>query len=95
MTRRWPYDVNLLTLVKTGPRNSLCPQTAELFLEEEVTAITAADALWRHTCRFTAPLELINDFGSQFVNDLLTHFHQDTGIKHHTTIPCMWQHFLH
>ena len=40
-----------------------------------------------HTCRFTAPLELVTDFGSQFVNDLLTHFHQETGIKHHTTTP--------
>ena len=49
--------------------------------------MAAADALWRHTCRFTAPLELVTDFGSQFVNDLLTHFHQETGIKHHTTIP--------
>ena len=59
----------------------------ELFPKQEVTAMAAADALWRHTCRFTAPLELVTDFGSQFVNDLLTHFHQETGIKHHTTIP--------
>ena len=36
---------------------------------------------------FTAPLELVTDFGSQFVIDLLSHFHQETGIKHHTTIP--------
>ena len=28
----------------------------ELFLEQEVTAIAAADALWRHTCRFTASI---------------------------------------
>jgi hypothetical protein len=59
----------------------------ELFPKQEVTAISAADALWRHTCRFTAPLELVTDFGSQFVNDLLSHFHQETGIAHHTTIP--------
>ena len=26
----------------------------ELFPKQEVTAIAAADALWRHTCRFTA-----------------------------------------
>ena len=58
----------------------------ELFPKQEVTAIAAAAALWRHTCRFTAPLEQVTDFGSQFVNDLLTHFHQETGIKHHTTI---------
>ena len=59
----------------------------ELFPKQEVTAMAAADALWRHTCRFTAPLEQVTDFGSQFVNNLLTHFHQETGIKHHTTIP--------
>ena len=53
----------------------------------QVTAMAAADALWRHICRFTAPLELVTDFGSQFVNDLLTHLHQETGIKHHTTMP--------
>ena len=59
----------------------------ELFPKQEVAAMAAANALWRHTCRFTAPLELVTDFGSQFVYDLFTHFHQETGIKHHTTIP--------
>ena len=59
----------------------------ELFPKQEVTAMAAADALWRHTCRFTALFELVTDFGSQFVNDLLTHFHQEMDIKHHTTIP--------
>ena len=48
----------------------------ELLPKQEVTAIAAAVSLWRHTCRFTAPLELVADFGSQFVNDILTHFHQ-------------------
>ena len=57
----------------------------ELFPKQEVTAVAAADTLWRHTCRFTAPLELVTNFVSQFVNDLLTHFHQETGIKHHIT----------
>ena len=59
----------------------------ELFPKQEVSAIAAADALWRHTCRFTAPLEIVTDFGSQFMNQLLTHFNAETGIKHHTTIP--------
>ena len=59
----------------------------ELFPKQEVTAMAAADALWRHTCRFTASLELVTDFGSQFVNNLLTYFHQEAGIKHHRTIP--------
>ena len=59
----------------------------ELFPKQEVSAIAAADALWRHTCRFTAPLEIVTDFGSQFMTQLLTHFYAETGIKHHTTIP--------
>ena len=46
----------------------------ELFPKQEVSAIAAADALWRHTCRFTAPLEIVTDFGSQFMNQVLTHF---------------------
>ena len=48
-----------------------------------MSAIAAGDALWRHTCRFTAPLEIVTDFGSQFMN----HLNAETGIKHHTTIP--------
>ena len=60
----------------------------EFFPKQEVTTIAAADALlWRHPCRFTEPLEFITDFGSQFVNNLLAHFHQEMGITHHTTIP--------
>ena len=43
--------------------------------------MATADAQWRHTFQFTAPLELVTDFGSQFVNDFLTHFHQETGIN--------------
>ena len=57
----------------------------ELFPKQEVTAIAAADALWRHTCRFTEPLELVTDFGSHFVNDLLSHFYHEMGITHHST----------
>ena len=34
-----------------------------------------------------APIEFITDFGSQFVNDLLSHFHHEMGIAHHATIP--------
>jgi transposase InsO family protein len=59
----------------------------ELFAKQDVTALAAADALFRHCCRFTTPLELVTDFGSQFVNQLLSHFNEMTGIKHHTTIP--------
>ena len=39
----------------------------ELFHNQEVTEIAAADALWRKTCRFIAPLEIVTDFGSQFM----------------------------
>ena len=58
----------------------------ELFPKQEVSAISAANALWRHTCRFTASLEIETNFGSQFMNQLLTQFNAETGIKH-TTIP--------
>jgi len=43
--------------------------------------------LWRHSCRFTALLEIVTYFGSQFVNQMLTHFHEITEVKHHMTIP--------
>ena len=32
-------------------------------------------------------LEIVSDYGSQFVNQMLAHFHDITGIKHHMTIP--------
>ena len=54
----------------------------ELFPEQEVTAIVAAIVLSRHTCRFTAPIEIVTDFGSQFMNQLLTYFNAESGIKH-------------
>ena len=59
----------------------------ELFPKHDISAIAVAAALWRHTCRFTAPLENVTDYGSQFVNQMLAHFHDITGIKHHMTIP--------
>ena len=80
----WPSDVSIkyiIMIIDTFTRY------VEIFSEQEVTEIAAADALWRHTCRFIALLELVTDFGSQFVKDLLLHFHQETGIKHHTMIP--------
>jgi len=46
----------------------------ELFPKHDVSAMAAADALWRHTCRFTAPLQIVTDYGSQFMNQMLTHF---------------------
>jgi len=59
----------------------------ELFPEQEVSAMAAANALWRQTCRFTAPLDIVTDYGSQFVNQMLAHFHELTGVRHHMTIP--------
>ena len=44
----------------------------ELFPKQEETVVAAADALWGHTSRFTAPLDIAPDFGSQFMNQLLT-----------------------
>ena len=46
----------------------------EIYQKQEVTAIAAADALWCQTCRFTAPFEIVTDFGSQLTNQLLMHF---------------------
>ena len=59
----------------------------ELFPKQDVTAMAAADALFKHMCRFNTPREIVTDFGSQFVNHMLTHFFDMTGIKHHSTIP--------
>ena len=47
---------NIIVIIDTFTRY------VELFPKQEVTAIAAADALWRHTCRFTAPLELMTYF---------------------------------
>ena len=52
-------------------------QYFELLPKLEVTAI-AADELWCRTCTSRAR--------AQFVSELFTHFHQETDIKHHTTI---------
>ena len=57
------------------------------YLKQEVTVIATADTLWCHTYRFTAPLEIVTDFGLQFMNQFLTHFNAKSSIKHHTTIP--------
>ena len=46
----------------------------ELFPKHDVSAMAAADAQWRHTCRFSAPLQIVTDYGSQFMNQMLTHF---------------------
>jgi hypothetical protein len=40
-------------LLIRGRAQSSIRLQVELFPEQEVTAIAAADALWRHTCRFT------------------------------------------
>ena len=79
-----PSDMGIkytIVIIDTFPRH------VDLFPKQEVTAMATEDTLWRQTCRFTAPLQLVTDFVSQFVNDLLTHFYQETGIKHHATIP--------
>jgi len=48
----------------------------------DVSAMAAADALWRHTCRFTASLQIVTDYRSQFVNQMLAHFYEIADIKH-------------
>ena len=59
----------------------------KLFPEQDVQAIAAVDALWCHTCQFTASLEIVTDFGSQCMNHLRTYFKAESGIKHLSTIP--------
>ena len=44
-------------------------------------AMAAADDLWRHTCRFTAPLEIVTNFGSQFLNQRLTYHKEESVIN--------------
>ena len=56
------YIIVIIVIIDTFTRY------VELFPKQEVSAIAAADALWSHTCRFTAPLEIVTDFGSQFMN---------------------------
>jgi hypothetical protein len=40
----------------------------ELFPSQMVSATSATDALWKHFCRFTTPLEIMTDQGPQFMN---------------------------
>ena len=59
----------------------------ELFPKRDVFAMAAADALWRHTCRFTAPLQISNKLWVAICESDAPAFHEITGIKHHMTIP--------
>ena len=59
----------------------------ELFPANTVCAISAANDLWKHICRFCTPLEILTDQGRQFMNQTLTHLASISGIKHHVTIP--------
>jgi transposase InsO family protein len=59
----------------------------ELFPSQTVSATSAADALWKHFCRFTTPLEIMTDQGTQFMNQTLTHLATLSGMKHHVSIP--------
>jgi hypothetical protein len=53
----------------------------------DVSANTAASALWKHTGRFGAPHQIMTDKGSQFMNDTLKRFAHIAGIAHLTSIP--------
>ena len=60
----------------------------ELFPSKDVSADAATDALWRHSCRFGTPLEIMTDYGTQFMNTDrpckdLRHYR----IRHHISIP--------
>ena len=47
-----------------------------------VTAEEATDALWRHSCRFGTPLEIMTDCGSQFMNATLEGYATLSGLRH-------------
>jgi len=59
----------------------------ELFPANTVCAISAANALKKHICRFCTPLEILTDQGTQFMKQTLTHLASISGIKHHVTTP--------
>jgi hypothetical protein len=40
----------------------------EIFPSQTVSATSAANALWRHICRFSTPIEMITDRGTHFMN---------------------------
>ena len=53
----------------------------ELYSTKDVT--TKADTLWSHSCRFGTPLEIMTDYGSQFMNMTLAAL---SCVKHHASI---------
>ena len=40
----------------------------ELYPIKDVTASAATDTLWRHSCHFGTTLEIMTDYGSQFIH---------------------------
>jgi len=56
----------------------------ELYPTKDVSADAATDALW---CHFGTPLEIMTDYGSQFMKKTLEGFAALSGIRHHSNIP--------
>ena len=71
----------ILVIIDTFPRY------VELFPTKDVSADDATDALWRHSCRFGTPLEIMTDYGTQFMNKTLEGFATLSEIRHHSSIP--------
>ena len=59
----------------------------EFFHTTDVTATSAASALWQHSCIFRTPNEMMTDKGSQFMNDTLIKYVNLAGITHLSSIP--------
>jgi len=59
----------------------------ELFHTTDVTATSAASALWQHSCRLRTPNVIMTDKGSQFMNDTLIKYANMAGITHLSSIP--------
>jgi len=58
----------------------------ELHPAKDATAAAAADALYQTFGRFGSPQEILSDNGSQYVNEVITHFTEHIGVDHMLTM---------
>ena len=80
----FPTDMGFSHIIVIIDTFSRC---IELFHTTDVTATSAASALWQHSCRFRTPNEIMTDKGSQFMNDTLIKFANLADITHLSSIP--------
>ena len=58
----------------------------ELHPAKDATAAAAAEALYQTFGRFGSPQEILSDNGSQYVNEVITHFTEHIGVDHMLTM---------